>query len=485
MKKFEEVAAALMAQADPQVVPDMVKPVCIVSGKPYDMGYQLGLESGRSTVNHVLVLASRIRALRPDTAGIMKDAEAFGRIMEEQSPDIAEMWQGTADALSLPYEAMLLGYIPNLMQPVVNHCSSLSVWGSAAEEGKLINAVNADGGSFTPTSFGPTMVLYPENGYASMNNGGYNSNFALNEKGLVTMATNGGWNGRPGDEGYGTPAVLSTMQLNLHCADTAEALQRALEINRPTGSAENMHFADPAGDVCVVEMTNGHHAVRRSGDNGEKDYLHATNYFLSPEMQSSKPTDLRRTQNAVSRFITEDRLLRDSLGHITLDTLEKIITCRDYFDGEHWVRDAWDPEYSTWTPEKRSFRNDTYMQSLAEPTERTAYFRQGKGCRPACCVPGATARFSRLVLKPTAMELAEQAVVDAKIRFYRAAAKLSAVGEDAAEPAYDRLDRAKRCIWEGENHKALALLTEDANQRMVHLSKAVTLFCKAQVLADL
>lgn len=184
-------------------------------------------------------------------------------------------------------------------------------------------------------------------------------------------------------------------------------------------------------------------------------------------------------------FITEDRLLRDSLGHITLDTLEKIITCRDYFDGEHWVRDAWDPEYSTWTPEKRSFRNDTYMQSLAEPTERTAYFRQGKGCRPACCVPGATARFSRLVLKPTAMELAEQAVVDAKIRFYRAAAKLSAAGEVAAEPAYDRLDRAKRCIWEGENHKALALLTEDANQCMVHLSKAVTLFCKAQVLADL
>lgn len=483
MKKFEEVASALLAQADPQVIPDMVKPVCIVSGKPYDMGYQLGTEIGKSAVNHMLVLTSRIRFLRPDTAGIMRDAETFGRIVEEQSPDIAEMWQGTADALSLPYEAMLLGNIPNLMQPVVNHCSSLSAWGSAAEGGKLINAVNADGGAFTPTSFGPTMVLYPENGYASMNNGGYNSNFAINEKGLVTMATNGGWNGRPGDEGYGTPAVLSTMQLSLHCADTADALKRALEINRPTGSAENMHFADPTGDVCVVEMTNGHHAVRRSGDNGEKDYLHATNYFLSPEMQSSKPIDLRRTQNAVSRFITEDRLLRDSLGRITLDTLEKIITCRDYFDGEHWVRDAWDPEYSTWTPEKRSFRNDTYMQCLAAPTGLTAYFRQGKGCRAACCVPGATARFSKLVLKPTAIELAEQAVMDAKIQFYRAAEQLSTADEMATEQIYARLDRAKRCIWEGENYKASALLTENANARMLQLSKAVTLFCKAQVLA--
>lgn len=483
MKTFEEIVDALKSQANPELIPDMIKPVCIVSGKPYDMGYQLGLELGQLSVNQTLILAARIRAMRPDTAAVMRDAAAFGRIVAEQSPEIDEMWHGTADALRVPYETMLLQNVPNLLRPAVNHCSSLSAWGRATEDGRLLNAVNADGGSFTPTSYGPTMVLYPENGYASMNNGGYNSNLAMNEKGFVSMATNGGWGGRADDVGYGAPAVLSTMQLSLHCDSVASALHRALEINSAVGSPENMHFADVGGNACVVEATNSHFALRRSGENGESDYLHATNYFVSPDMQDSKPSDLRRTKNAVSRFITENRLLQDTLGHITLDTLERIITCRDYFDGQQWVRNVWDPEYSTWTPEKRSFMNDTYMQCLADPTARTVYFRQGKGCRPACCVPGSTGRFSKLTLKPTAAALAEQALVDAKIQIYRAAAHLSDAGAAYTDAVRTQLDQAKRCIWEGENYKALAMLEDQTNERMVLLSKAVILFCKAQVLA--
>lgn len=132
------------------------------------------------------------------------------------------------------------------------------------------------------------------------------------------------------------------MQLSLHCDSVASALHRALEINSAVGSPENMHFADVGGNACVVEATNSHFALRRSGENGESDYLHATNYFVSPDMQDSKPSDLRRTKNAVSRFITENRLLQDTLGHITLDTLERIITCREYFDGQQWVRNVWD-----------------------------------------------------------------------------------------------------------------------------------------------
>ena len=164
MKTFEEIVDALKSQANPELIPDMIKPVCIVSGKPYDMGYQLGLELGQLSVNQTLILAARIRAMRPDTAAVMRDAAAFGRIVAEQSPEIDEMWHGTADALRVPYETMLLQNVPNLLRPAVNHCSSLSAWGRATEDGRLLNAVNADGGSFTPTSYGPTMVLYPEIG---------------------------------------------------------------------------------------------------------------------------------------------------------------------------------------------------------------------------------------------------------------------------------------------------------------------------------
>ena len=68
MKTFEEIVDALKSQANPELIPDMIKPVCIVSGKPYDMGYQLGLELGQLSVNQTLILAARIRAMRPDTA---------------------------------------------------------------------------------------------------------------------------------------------------------------------------------------------------------------------------------------------------------------------------------------------------------------------------------------------------------------------------------------------------------------------------------
>lgn len=104
-------------------------------------------------------------------------------------------------------------------------------------------------------------------------------------------------------------------------------------------------------------------------------------------------------------------------------------------------------------------------------------FPTGKG------LPGSTGRFSKLTLKPTAAALAEQVLVDAKIQIYRAAAHLSDAGAVYTDAVRTQLDQAKRCIWEGENYKALAMLEDQTNERMVLLSKAVILFCKVQVLA--
>lgn len=480
VKKFEEAAAALMKEADPKLVPDFVKPVCILSGTPYECGYQFGKAAGKTLVNHTLLIASKL----PNKEAAMAAAEKFDEVVKSQTPDIAEMWQGTADALGIPYEAMLILNVPNLIDARPCECSTISVWGKATKDGRLYNAANADSTPFTQTSYGATMVIYPENGYATMNNGGYSSNFTLNEKGLVCMASHGVWAGLDGDNGLGTPSILSAMELNLHCDSAKNALDTMLNERKQQAGPENLHVSDVSGNAWVLETTNRHRSLRRSGENGEVDFLHATNFFLTEEMQSSKPAHFPAVDNAVSRYITEKQLLLDNLGQVDLDVLNAVITCHDYYDGKTWHKDEWDEEYGSWSPEKHAMSGDTYMQCLGDPSNLTGYFRQGKSCTAANGIPYTTGNFSRLMLKGSPEETVMAAAADAKKYIYAAAAKITA-GIAAAEAVSGRLNMAKTCIWQGENYRAGAALTADKNERQVLLSRAATLFAKAQVLAQL
>ena len=477
---FQKILEKITEKYDPKHYPSSVKPVVVASGEPYDAGFQIGEQIKEDLASHAMHLASHILEVRKED-DVLADIEKYNEILKAQSPQLLEMWRGTADGSGLPFEAMHVINIPNLMTPPKHGCSTISTWGSATASGKLLCAVNADGGAFTPTSFSPTMALFLKSGKACLTNGGYASNMAMNISGMVTMASNGGWNGHPDDIGYGTPAVTSTALLSTLADNTEEALDIVKKM-APIGSAENLHISDINGNACIVEETNRKMVARRSGDHGEKDYILATNHFISEEFADSKPADLRRSMNSMSRYRSEEQLIKENHGKITLDILNSIISCRDYFDGE-WHKDIWDEELATYTPEKRTFWNDTYMQCLVDPENRTAYFRQGQSCSTCSPIPGATGKFSKITLKNDPKATVFDTMISTKKMFF-AFAQAVETGKNALDDLHRKnLEESKRLIWEGENYRALAAVSPaDQNRTMYNLHKAISCFVKAQAL---
>lgn len=485
MNKIYDIANIIAEKANPEYIPEYVKPVCVLSGSYYDMGLQFATQLQDGLYNTMLHLISRILKGR-GPSGVIEDAREYEKIIAHQSPEIIDMFHGTADGLAVPYEAVLIYAIPNLLLPIPqNACSTISVWGKATKDGNLYCAANADGGVFTPTSYGPTMILYPENGNICVCNGGFNSNLALNEKGLVTMASNGGWNGGQGDVGYGTGAILSVLQLSLKTGSADEAMHHFTKVNKPVGSAENFHCADVSGTAYLIESTFAHSCTRTSGEFKEDDYLLATNYFLSEEMQTSRPK-ADNNINSIYRYRSEEQRIRELYGTLDANELDKVLSCADYFDGEKWVRNVWDEELGRWSPEKRSPKNSTYMQCFADPVEKTVYLRQGEKCTTCSNVAYSTGGKSRITLKEHPEKLVEESLDEAKRRLYHLSGKLE-TGQAEKEPGIlQRIELAKVQVWKGDNYKALGFLrTESFHDELLYLSKALTAFSKAQALLDI
>lgn len=485
MITLERIANLVAEKVNPLYCPEFVKPVCIVQGDRYEMGRQYGRQLEQPLLTEILYAVSRLLKSRKD-GHVMEDAYAFERVLAKKSPGIIEMMHGTADSLELPYEAVLLHMLeadlggPPLPEGQGGACSTLSAWGEATADGRLLVAVNSDGPFFSTNSFKPVMLLFDPEGRSLFANGGYLSNFVLNDRGLAVMASFGGGLCGKGDRGLGVPAVVSTFLAGLNASTAAEAAAYYLADGR--SNSENLHIADGTGDGCIIESTAAHHAVRRPGDFGERDYLIATNFFLSEEMQSSMGEDTPAILNAKSRYRTEDRMIRDRHGSLSLQDLDDIISCDAYFDGEEWHRDVWDEDRSNWTPQKRSPHGNTYLQCLGDPRERSVYIRQGQRCRTVSPIPDAAGEYCRLVLAATPLESVTKAEREAKDQLWRLARTME-LQHAASGSLEDALTRIKTWIWEGSGLVQFGNLQSDHGARLANYARAMVRYCKAQVLA--
>ena len=345
MTSFEDLAQLLIKNVPPSITPDYVRPVCIVKGDFYTMGRQYGRELKQIIYANLLHNLARLNAIWPDKSRLFEELKRYEAAVLAVSPDSISMWQGIADGAGLPYEAAAIYccYIALAKGPSEG-CSTISAYGSACKEGGLIAAANADSFSFTPTSYSPTLVMYPERGNAVIANGGICSNLCLNEKGMIVMASAGGYNGRKEDTGIGIPGVLSTLMLSWKYDLAPQAAGEAARVF--TADAENLHCADPDNGSYVIERTACCIHTRRPGDHGERNFLVATNHFISSEMQASRPEDDSRCHNSYSRFATEMKVMQGRYGQLTLKELSKVITMADRYDGENWYRNEWDDEKS-------------------------------------------------------------------------------------------------------------------------------------------
>jgi len=285
-----------------------VRPVIILSGSDYDMGYQYYQQIvqifGRwilDTVAHAKFTDEELTNLR-----------AFQRNIRQYTPEFIDFFKGMAvgatDAgVPLSYQEVLAAFTttesyPNPppksedeeLPPV--RCSSWAAWGSATKDGKPI----CSGQMEAATQFADTIIAFPKEGHSFIHSPvfiggteylGHRFPFwgfpSMNNKGLVFVHHGNTYSNPKEEVTYGIPMGMQIMHTIRFADNAAEALGILVDYPRQFvwGITNGGGFwADTSGDAFVIESVENPFAIRRAGYVGETDFLYAMNNRLCKEM---------------------------------------------------------------------------------------------------------------------------------------------------------------------------------------------------------
>ncbi len=487
---------------DASTPPPDVLPVIVVSGNPYEMGSQYGVQA-RDTIARNVNFAEYQCLSRLETHdAILARMHLFEGFVQEKTPEILDWWQGIADGSGQTYESIA---ILNMSMQIRSRqsCSTISLWGRATRDGRLICGKTSDrdllGGYYTVV-----LIAFPEGGNSWIDvpglAGELNGLKGMNSAGLVDMVS-GSESARPEDRRAAYPSAMAGVPVLASCdtVDDAIAAWRSLDV----GGSQNLHFADAAGDVAVLEGSSAGSEVRRSGDFGERDYLQATNFFLTETMLPANYANQLEMGELDDwyRYGTEEKLIKDGWGKLDLRRLAAILQCHDYYGTrdpvtgavdptkpQRWHRNVWSlkpegDERSMWTPEMRGLSWKCLQTVLFVPGERTMYVRQGSGDTRSSAVPNSTGKYCKFVLGEDIRAIVDAAQNDATLQLWYAARDLDLAQRSSASREA-KLEKAKSALWEGINVVAQAELSDGIEEANLLYGKALTCFCKAQTYAQ-
>ena len=322
----------------------------------------------------------------------------------------------------------------------------------------------------------------------------------MNAKGLVCMGA-AGQGARPQDHGPGYPEMAAYGDIVEHCDSASQATDTWLSL-APKGCL-NIHFVDTTPSADVVEYTTAGHAIRKSGDFGEKDYLLATNFFETATMRpANDPNQLQDGDfDDWYRYGTEEQLIKQNWGNLTAGKLMQILGCHDYYGTrdpvtgavdttkpQTWHHDvlslspATDPQ-NEWTPGMRDVYFTPVMRVIYLPQAKTEYVMTGNDDPLFSWTPNATGEFCKLVLADNPGDVTSQALSDAQVQTWYGAVAL----HRSSRPSSARLaelNEAKAAIATGMNLQVQAGIATDPDQAQLLLSQATTCFCEAQCYAE-
>lgn len=289
-------------------LPPNVRPVIVVKGSDYEIGYQYYQQLiqifGPWVATHQrigyppdgpwLFKELKHQEFSNDELTLIKKQEAH---IKQHAPEMPVMFNGMADGatdagISLSYLEVLahfLGYPgppfgPEREMEDLRACSGFAAWGKSTRDGKLICAGNGDD---QVNHFSATVVAFPDSGNNFMSSpfnvvafGGFPCHPGMNNKGLVYVH-HGGGSVASENTGYGLPRAVAV----LHTLRFANNANEALEMQSayPRGFEAGGLWADITGNAFCSEGGEPE-AVRRPGYLDETDFIFASNNCICKEL---------------------------------------------------------------------------------------------------------------------------------------------------------------------------------------------------------
>ena len=488
---------------DPADPPANTKEIVFLSGSCEDMGRQYGQQAKESLQR--VVTHQKAAAVKQfgDMDKVYEALDEYEAIYNDNIPNVVSMWKGMAETSGIAYEDILVAYTQFYAKPEKN-CSTISMWGDATKDGKLICGTNYDL-TLGPYTYEPVVVAYPENGNAFIGASGLIGGSYMNNKGLVVMGSQG-QDAQEEDKGKAVAPKVGLLEIIMTCSSAEEAKDLYIDKVGP-GSGENLHVVDTEGNNFLVEHTMAKNTVRTSGDFDEDDYLIATNGFLTDEMHDSLYAGDEYWDDDLPRYWTEEKIIQDANGKATVDTLGDALGCTSYYiDGDYkkdiwedgkvigykkvqngiWVKDNWDLEDYTgfWTPENREVATKCVTRTVAVPEDMTMYVMQG--CRDTYMsdIPYATGNFWRITLEDDIETAIAQAEGYAQKQIWLGGRDAENADKNKAGKT-ENLNTAKEALYEGKAYVDMAGCESDYITKLSYFSKAATAYGKAQCYAQL
>jgi len=456
-------------------VPSQIRDIVILKGTWFDMGYQFGLTQKEAIELNILQAGAITARFRGNVESFYgKECGLYLEKINTQFPQLIDYWKGIAESTKLRFENIVMADVAVL--PWAPECSTVSCWGEATKEGNLITGANADG-LYKTNQYYPTIIAYPEDGNRFIAPLGLLTNTYFNEKGLVCMASAGQTENDPME--ISSPIFSANLFAAAYCSTAKEALDFFL--NKFTVFAgDNSHFVDITGDAYIVERTTKKYEVRRSGDFGEKNYLIATNDFITEKMKCES-MDIVENNSSKYRRDSEAQFILDNYGQNDINTIRKALANTKYYKDNQWI-DDWEIETSDWMPDYKGFDYKTYSRNIIDVKNQNIYIMDGSSNVIISNIPNALGTSFKINLAESPIGIANQAMEDLKIELWDAEKELS-LSDNKSENAMQYLNKAKACIYSGKNYLNYAMSSNDNNERMIYLSKAVTRYCHGQCYA--
>ena len=330
------------------------------------MGYQYGQQAKDEIIHNACFVRATALGRYGTWAAVVAALQPGTDIVAAKAPEVLDVWKGISDGSGLSYdEIRLLNLNPF---DSLRRCAAPSP--SGAPQPKTIRPIVGSNDDFPYLNEGMqccVLVAFPQNGNSFItpaNGGAWSAGRSMNDKGLVLMMS-GGQGAQPGDFARGFPAMNGVAEVIQHCDNATQGKDMFLSLGVSGGL--NDHFVDTSGHAYVVESTSTAHAVRKPGDFGEKDYLLATNMFLTKTMAPhNDPNQLQYGDlDDWYRYGTEVKLIDQSYGHLTAGSLMAILGCHNYYGARDPVTGAIDTtKPQTWHYDVLSTKPSTDEHSI-------------------------------------------------------------------------------------------------------------------------